>query len=370
MARKAVKGEVATVEKKTIYGAFDAFIVQCEREKDKKTVAKFRSLRAHLSAFNPDLDFQDLDFNFYDAFKEHLYAVPNPNYPGCVLIFDTDGLYYDIVPGSNGEPVGLFDETVFKYFVNLKTFLEWAKKRGHNVHQSFESWEIIVRKHTPISLTLAELEKVEAFEITPDIILKHRPTKKGFLAEKEVRNMKAAQDYLIAECRTGARVSDLKRFSLQDVKDMVWTYSPKKGSRLSNKKVSLPFIGFSLPAWSIFQRNGWKMPVISEQKLNNNIKRLCQMAGITQELSIFRWQGSKRIRITGPKYEFISTHTGRKTCVTLLINEFGMPTELVMDSVGISSYSTLQHYKGDSDVDQRKAYLEKYKNQSTLRKAL
>jgi integrase len=370
LARKTIKGEVATLQKKTIYPALDLFLSQYKQEKEKVTLGKYNALKAQLLAFNPVLDFAHLDFNFYDAFKKHLYTTPNPRYHGCILSFDAAGDYYTIIADGRGERVGIFDDTVFKYLVNLKTFLAWATKRGYEVNPSFKTWEIIKRKHTPISLTLDELERVEQLVITTDIIRKAAESKVGYNPEKVKLHLEIARDYLVSECRTGARVSDLKRFNINDVKDMVWTYTPKKGSRLSNKKVSMPFVGYSLPAWFIFQKHGFKLPVISEQKLNQNIKKVCKLAGIDQEISITRWQGSKRIRMTGPKYSFLSSHTGRKTCITLLHTKFETPFSMIMEMVGISSISTLQHYLAESEIDQKRKYLEKYQNQSVMSKAI
>src|SRR5690606_40006189 len=91
----------------------------------------------------------------------------------------------------------------------------------------------------------------------------------------------------------------------------------------------------------------FKMPVLSEQKINQNIKLACKEACINTLTETFRTAQNKRIRIAGPKYEFISTHTGRKTFITIAL-QFMSPTS-VMRLAGIDSYSTLKHYEGDMD---------------------
>jgi integrase len=371
LAKKAIKGEVSTVQKKTIYSAFDKFLSQYSADKDKKTVAKYRTLRSYLFDFNPNLDFPDLDFNFYDGFKKFLYAVPNPNYVGCTLKLNPDGACYDIVADRRGDPVGLFDDTVFKYLVNLKAFLSWAEKRGCDVHHSYKSWEIIKRTYPPISLTMAELERLESLVITPDTIrqsLEFKKGTKGNQPEIMAPFLNLSRDYLVLECRTGQRISDLKRFDPKDLADFKWTLSPKKGNRISSKKVTVHFVGYCAPAFWIFQKNNFKLPSISESNLNKNIKVVCKMAGITDELNTYRWAQNKRVRIHGPKNEFISSHTGRKTFITLALQS--MPPRLVKQLAGIDSYETLKHYEGEAETSSIEKYLNEMQDKTLMKKII
>src|SRR5690606_13005891 len=88
--------------------------------------------------------------------------------------------------------VGLFDDVVFKYMDNLKTVIGWAEKRGYQVHPSYKDWEIIKREYPIISLTLDELQRIEALDSLPD-------------------HLSIARDYFSICCRTGQRISDVKR---------------------------------------------------------------------------------------------------------------------------------------------------------------
>src|SRR5690606_22682658 len=153
-------------------------------------------------------------------------------------------------------------------------------------------------------------------------------------------NLAIARDYLVFECRTGQRISDVKRFNLKDFDGQSWTFYPRKGNRLGKKKVTVHFTGYCEKAPEILQRYNFKMPELSEQKINKNIKEACRQAGINTPTEIFRTAQNKRIRIAGPKYEFISTHTGRKTFITIAL-QFMSPTS-VMQLAGIDSYSTLK----------------------------
>lgn len=354
LMKAVVRGNSTTTEKKTLFTALDAFITQYENDKDSKTVAKYKSLRARLVEFDKKypIDFDSLDYNFYDAFKRFLYESPNPLYQGYSLYRSVGHDYFILRRGTDGIPVGLFDDTVYKYFINLKTFLSWSAKRGHKVNPSHQAWEIIKRTPDPISLTAEELERLERHEFKP-----------------EQKHLDIARDYLVFECRTGQRISDIKRFDVRDYEDFKWTHKPKKGNRLSAKSITVHFAGISQPALLILAKRNFKFPAMAEQTINSNIKIACKEAKINTEIYIERWAGSKCVRIYGPKYEFLSTHNGRATFITLSL-QYGMPKQMVMELTGIAYESTIKHYKADFDDKSKEEYLTRVsENMSLMRKA-
>jgi len=350
MARPLVKfGQAKTPEKKTLLPILQQFINQYKKDKDSKTVAKYQTLYNKIKAFNPVIGINRTDFNFYDQFKNDLFEK------------------------------GLFDATVYKTITNLKTFLSWAAVRGHEIHRTngqptHETWEIIKRRYPPVTLTMAELEAIEHILITPELIKEKLGTKKHARTdevrkEESVRALEIARDYFVMECRTGQRISDLKRFNIKNMDGQDWIFHQKKGNRLSNREVILPFdTTFTRPAWLILEKYNFQLPKISEQKLNKNIKKVCHLAGIEQEIAIQRWKQKDLHTTLCPKHEAISTHTGRKTFITLAL-QFMSP-KLVMDLAGIESYATLKHYEGKSERSIIKESLDKIRtSEPVMRKA-
>lgn len=329
LVHKVVKGAPAS-EKKTVIEALRKFIAQYEKEKERGTVKRYRAVLSKIEKYNPDLTFEDLDQNFYDHFKNWLYDNPNPLYRGFHLDFDNRSGSYIVALGADvTRPVGLFDDVVFKYFINLKTLCAWAEKRGYTVNPSYKNWEIITRQYEPISLTQDELHKIEALHFTQ-------------------KHLEVARDYLSLECRTGQRISDLRRFSQNDIHGNVWTFNQKKGARLNAKTVSLPLVGYCAPALVILEKYNFQLPKINEQRLNNYIKIVCRKAGITQPILITRWAGNKKITIPFEKCDYITTHTGRKTFITIAL-QF-MSERMVMNITGIKSSKTLNHYSSESEI--------------------
>jgi hypothetical protein len=379
MSRNTVKhgNSAAPSEKKSLITIFDLFLKKWKQAKNRKTVQKYEGLQTKLLAFpgtkhiaaGKDICLEDLDFNFYDAFKEFLFNCPNQNYPGQSLHFNQAEDCWEFQHDSVGEAVGLFDDTVYKYFINLRAVLKWADSRGFTIHPSFKTWEIIKRKYAPISLTMAELERLEQLVITPDIIrqklaLKRSTSKLVSISQKA---LETARDYLVIECRTGQRISDIKRFEPSGVADFKWELIQRKGDRTSTRHVTVWFKGYCAPALWIFQKHGFKMPKVSEQKLNENIKRVAKLAGIDEHIAIYRWAQNKRVKISGPKYEFTSTHIGRKTFITLALQS--MPEKLVRELAGIENYETLKSYEGKSEEQVIERYLNEMQEQTLMKKA-
>lgn len=336
-------------EKKTLFDALDKFLDQYKAEKEAKTLDRYNALKTRLTDFNKiyPVDFETLDFNFYDSFKKFLYSVPNPNYRNYRLHRSSDRDTFDLCDRPGGLPVGLFDDTVYKYFVNLKTFLRWSEKRGYKIHPSHNQWETIKRKHPPISLTLEELNKLQEVNLP--------------------KHLDVARDYLLLECFTGQRISDIKRFDRKDYNDFKWTFQQKKGNRVNAKTVTVHFVGFSKPALLILAKYNFKLPVVHEVTINKNIKTACKDAGINNRIIIYRWAGSKKIAIHGSKSDFISSHTGRKTFITLALSH-GMTVEEVMELTGISEYQTIKHYKAEFEHATLEKSLEKVSENMTIMK--
>ena len=347
---QAVKGG-SNAEKKTVISAVRLFIAQYEREKEKTTAGRYKVLLRKLEAFNPNLTFEQLDQNFYDQFKQWLYGNDNPLFHGFRLEYNASDDCYTVVAGDPDErSIGLFDDVVFKYFVNIQTVIHWAEKRGYQINPSYKSWEIIKREYPIISLTLDELQRIEALDLP-------------------AKHLDIARDYLSICCRTGQRISDVKKISALAISSGSWTVHQKKGSRQKQKVVSLPLVGFCEPVIDIVNKYGGKLPEISEQRLNEHIKTVCKLAGITQEIYIERWQGNKKIRIPGKKYEYISTHSGKKTFITILGN-IGIPVKVISDFTGTSIKTIEKHYLGRTELYVAESYLRKVESGNTIKKAI
>lgn len=301
---KAIAQQGETVEeKKSLASLFKAFLSYQEKETDPLTLKGYKTLEKYFEKF-AHLPFESLDWNFFDAWKDLIYSQ------------------------------GLQDSTASKYTDRLRTFLAWAKKRGNPVTDHFEGFTIDAVRKPAITLRLSELEALET------AILPFGPG--------------IGRDILCFEARTGQRISDIKRFDQRDYFDYRWTFYQKKGSKA--KKITIPFKGYCAPALMILAKHKFEMPAYSEQTINGWIKEAGELVGIDQLVEdITDVRGKRTIKLV-PKWQMLSTHTGRKTFITLGL-QF-MKAKIVKDLAGIEKWDTLKHYEAESETEVTERALE------------
>jgi len=73
--------------------------------------------------------------------------------------------------------------------------------------------------------------------------------------------------------------------------------------------------------------------------------------------SIVQYSGKNRIETSGPKYEFISTHTARRTFVCLSIIK-GLSATYIMSITGHENIRTMNKYLSISQEAKRKAFFD------------
>ena len=88
---------------------------------------------------------------------------------------------------------------------------------------------------------------------------------------------------------------------------------------------------------------GFKLPKYSNQKYNDYIKELCKLAGIDTKVEITKYYGKKRINETYEKWQLISSHTARRTNITISLKKGVLP-EMVMQISGHKNRTAFQKY--------------------------
>jgi integrase len=99
--------------------------------------------------------------------------------------------------------------------------------------------------------------------------------------------------------------------------------------------------------------------VMSNQKLNDYLKELCQLCGIDEPVQKVSYIGSKRIEVKAPQYEMVSTHTARRTFIPLAL-ERGTRPEIVMRITGHKDIKTMMKYVRLTDKATHNEFLRPY----------
>jgi integrase len=161
----------------------------------------------------------------------------------------------------------------------------------------------------------------------------------------ENKRLDAVRDVFCFSCSTGLRFSDLCQLRQEHIRkdNTLRLTSAKTGQKL--------VIPLNTISYSILQKYTGKLkplPVISNQKTNDYIKEIGQLAGINTPIEKVRTQGIKKVTRVFKKYEILSIHVGRKSFITLSL-ERGIAIQEVMSLSGHSTFKAFKRYVDVND---------------------
>lgn len=293
---KFLEGKKPTDSKKIFFEAFNKFIEANQQKVRYRTIQKYKTLLQHLRDFehskNFKLGFEFINQNFNERF--------------------TSFLIEDLKHSNN---------TVGKYISCLKTFLKWAVDSNYNKNIEFTKFKVLNEKSDIIVLSDDELMKLYYLDLSGN------------------KTLDKVRDVFLFQCFTGQRFSDIAEIKRDDIKNNSWYLHTYKTKDI----IEIPLTELALEILDKYKANEKPLPIISHQKTNQLLKEVCKLAGIDEPITIVRYRGNQRIEINKPKYEFISTHTARRTFVTLSL-EKGMKAETIMEITGHKNYKTFKKY--------------------------
>lgn len=216
-----------------------------------------------------------------------------------------------------------------------------------------------------IQTALRKLMKTEAFKtsgiIVPieffETIVKSRKADKVFLTREELtlimehkpdsEKLKRIKDIFLFQCLTGLRYSDLRHFKPEDIKrikiDGLFYRFIEKRQIKTQDIVKIPLVKL---AEDILKEYNDNLPIPSNQKYNKYLKELMEIIGFNEVVRITRYQSSKAITLSVPKWKLIGTHTARHTAATIGF-QLGLPAKVVQAILGHSDFKTTMIYSHD-----------------------
>ncbi|KAA6324412.1 Tyrosine recombinase XerC [termite gut metagenome] len=300
------KSEREELSKVLFNAAFDEFIKECGAQNSwgDATYGKFAALKNHLTDFDENLSFEVLDETKLMAYLGYLRDV-----------------------------VDMRNNTLEKQISYLKWFLRWSVKKGYNNNIAFETFKPKLKyiQKKVIFLTWKELNRLREYVI-PD-------TKKY---------LERVRDVFLFCCFTGLRYSDVYNLKRSDVKDDRIEITTIKTAdsliiELNNhsKTILDKYKGIAF-------ENDKVLPVISNQKMNDYLKELAELAEINEPVRETYYKGNERIDVVTPKYALLGTHAGRRTFICNALS-LGIPAQVVMKWTGHSDYKAMKPYVDIAD---------------------
>ncbi len=223
----------------------------------------------------------------------------------------------------------------------LKVFLNDATERGYNKNLIFRSkkFKRIKEETDSIYLNRKEIDKIYQLD----------------LSEKE-ESLEAARDLFIIGCFTGLRFSDMSKLHDNHFVDEKYIHIKTKKT---NETVVIPLHSYVKAIRKKYQeKNGSGLPrAFSNPAMNRFIKELGKLAEVDQPFTVTKTKGGQRYEVTKQKYEFIVTHTARRSFAT---NAFlaEIPSISIMKITGHKTERAFMSYIKISQEDNARKLVE------------
>ncbi len=211
-------------------------------------------------------------------------------------------------------------DTVGKMIKHLKVLAQGAMDDGIHVNLEFRKpyFKALKSEIENIALTFEEVEKLEKLDLS-----KHSAWDK-------------ARDLFLMGCYTALRFSDLKRLKKIHFHDNITAIITQK----TKIEVIIPIKSEMM---QIIRKYDYEAPKLSEQKVNEYIKLISQLAGIDSPIEKKEIIGGETKIRTVSKFELITTHTARRTAATHMYLRNMLPID-IMKITGHKTESSFLKY--------------------------
>lgn len=317
-AEKKVKGS----RESSLFSYFDIFV----RESGEKnawsdaTFEKMAALREDLHTFNKSIKLSDLTENVLTDFVAYLRDKKKLRTPRKAK---GDRESYD-----EEDIVGLKNSTIEKKLGYLKWFLKWATIKGYNTNMAYKSFRPTLKQTQKkvIYLTQTELKQLINMEFSDSTIY-----------------LESVRDVFLFCCFSGLRHSDVCNLRKSDIKkDHIEITTVKTAdsviielnditSAILDKYKEIDFPGDKA------------LPSLANQNFNRDLKKLCKLAGINEEIRLTTYKGNERKDEIKQKWELVGSHCGRRTFIVNALS-LGIAPNVVMKWTGHNDYKSMKPY--------------------------
>ncbi|WP_419869888.1 site-specific integrase [Chryseobacterium sp. CT-SW4] len=225
----------------------------------------------------------------------------------------------------------LSDNTVGKYLKYTKTIFKDAKIENILVNEQLSEIRGFTTDTPTPYLKVEELEKIQKLLIVNE-------------------RLEQTRDWLIIGCYTGQRASDLFRMTPEKIINI----NGREFINLSQKKTKTPvLVPIHKEVKKILNKREGNFPPQYSDNLessktifNNNLKKICKLAGIDRQEYGRIYDEVKKHYVFGnyPMHDLVSSHICRRTFATM--NYSKIPTAIIMSVTGHKTETEFLGYIG------------------------
>ncbi len=203
--------------------------------------------------------------------------------------------------------------TVYRKMKFLRTVLYFIEEQKVNVNPFLHNKKFLTKdmEVDNIALSESELNELERLDLSND------------------KRLEQVRDLFLVACYTGQRFSDLNKINQSNIIDDNYISIRQQKT---NEPITLPLLQ---SVRTILQKYNYVLPKISNVKYNEYIKEVAEKCE-----TLKREHSSKN---NTPRFKMISSHTARRTFVTLNYSK-GIDLDTLMIGTGHKQTKTLQAY--------------------------
>lgn len=304
-----------TTDSPELYNQIDQYIRNKKKSVKLVSINVLNAMKQHLLLFEQyrkvPITFESFDAQFYDDFVYFLT--------------------YDVEQQRKKETIkGFKINTIGKTVKHLKSFLRDRMQKKIIPHFDLSYYRVMEENVDAVYLSWEELSKVYHLDLS-----KRKPLEKY-------------RDLFVLGCLTGFRFSDYSNIKPEELRNgMLYVTQVKTMATVVvplRKDAKDILVG----------KYNMRMPQVSNANFNYYIKEVVKLAGIDDLVKITHKHGNMISEEIKPKYEWIVSHTCRRSFCT---NEFlaKTPVHLIM---AISGHKTEKSFRRYVKADQlQKAFM-------------
>lgn len=291
------------------FEVYDLFILEkkndyTEDANSETTIRRYKYNKTHLQSFEiyrkKKINFNQINKSFYNSLIE--FFVKGKGHSANTL----------------RRNVGLF-----------KTFLYWALENGYTYKTDFQKFKAPRGQQTDeVALTLEQVQQVFDFDFSNN------------------KRLEKTRDLFVFGCSTGMRYSN---YSKVEKKDIQGDFIKVRDKKNNDKSLEIPLNDFSI---YLLKKYEYQLPKISNQKFNHYIKEVFQILGYDEPIKKTMKLGRDIIEEITPLYERISSHTARRSFITIMKNN-KIPDKVIMSYTGHRSLEVFNKYYKPNNEDRK-----------------
>ncbi|CAN5465300.1 site-specific integrase [soil metagenome] len=293
--RKDISSRTQIIRKSTFRRILIAFdlVPKIVFERWRKMSNKEKAASSILKA-DKRLDFEQIDYNWMKQYHNWLL---NHKYP-------------------------YKKNNIAKEIKIAKHFATAAANAGFIKNISFKAYKCEWEDADNIHLSWTDIDKLKALEL-------------DFTStEGKVRNR------FVFNCYLGLRYSDLNKLNKNQFSVIKEQLCLKIRMQKTDGLLGFPVLK---SAENILRNYDYQLPSVSVSQFNKTIKNLCFEAGITELETKRETKGGIKIITTLPRFEMVSSHTGRRSFATNFYND-GVPLKQLMAITGHKTEASIRRY--------------------------